>query len=327
MTDHPLLAVNACDHHYEHQVRVGHPLTVSVCLFCRTPDWADLREQVDRIRAAEQQTCGSRSLPISSGEVVRCVLDAGHDRQCQSATGHPYVSWPNPSNGEWHRAAAGIRDAARQASRQPAAHCMCGHTRSQHLTVSGRLLCDECESFDACREYTPIGRPAAEEMHVVTDDSDDPEHVDDCPGCEVGIEHTEHCPTPETHNWGCGCPTDQRPAEQSTSRVGRCPVMLQGGGRCEKNADHRPPGSDDPHTPEPAVGVQDATQPTTDETEQLVHVGWWCWRGDNNGHLTIQACRSDNVPIHVPTEWADDMRAVIQRIEDGDEPDAAGAES
>lgn len=35
--------------------------------------------------------------------------------------------------------------------------------------------------------------------------------------------------------------------------VGRCTVMLQGGGRCEKRADHRPPGSDDPHTPEPAV--------------------------------------------------------------------------
>ncbi|MGW1938992.1 hypothetical protein [Streptomyces goshikiensis] len=33
----------------------------------------------------------------------------------------------------------------------------------------------------------------------------------DCPACEAGIEHTEHCPTPETHNWGCGCPTDQQP--------------------------------------------------------------------------------------------------------------------
>ncbi|WP_406143251.1 hypothetical protein [Streptomyces anulatus] len=27
---------------------------------------------------------------------------------------------------------------------------------------------------------------AAEETHVVTDDSDDPEHTDDCPGCEPG---------------------------------------------------------------------------------------------------------------------------------------------
>lgn len=62
-------------------------------------------------------------------------------------------------------------------------------------------------------------------------------------------------------------------------------------------------------------------QPPADD-EQLVHVGWWCWRGDNHGHLATMACRSDNVPIHVPAEWADEMRAVLQRIEDGDEADA-----
>ena len=28
-------------------------------------------------------------------------------------------------------------------------------------------------------------KPVAEETHVVADDSDDPEHVDDCPGCEA----------------------------------------------------------------------------------------------------------------------------------------------
>lgn len=60
------------------------------------------------------------------------------------------------------------------------------------------------------------------------------------------------------------------------------------------------------------------TPPPSDE-EPLVHVGWWCWRGDNHGHLATMACRSDNVPLHVPAEWADEMRAVIQRIEDGDE--------
>ncbi|MEU6168058.1 hypothetical protein [Streptomyces tanashiensis] len=62
---------------------------------------------------------------------------------------------------------------------------------------------------DAARQATG---QADTETHVVADDSDDPECIDDCPGCEVGIEHTEHCPTPETHNWGCGCPTDQAPA-------------------------------------------------------------------------------------------------------------------
>ena len=33
----------------------------------------------------------------------------------------------------------------------------------------------------ALREF--LGEGPAEEMHVVADDSDDPEHVDDCPGC------------------------------------------------------------------------------------------------------------------------------------------------
>lgn len=46
--------------------------------------------------------CGSRSLPISTGEVVRCVLHTGHAGQCQSAVEHPYVSWPNPSHGVWN---------------------------------------------------------------------------------------------------------------------------------------------------------------------------------------------------------------------------------
>ncbi|MFD3336033.1 hypothetical protein ACFWV1_25815 [Streptomyces sp. NPDC058700] len=77
-------------------------------------------------------------------------------------------------------------------------------------------------------------------------------------------------------------------------------------------------GTTTPHTFCPDVRQPTEAHPA--DTEQLVHVGWWCWRGDNHGHLATQACRSDNVPIHVPTEWADDMTAVIQRIEDGDEP-------
>jgi hypothetical protein len=36
----------------------------------------------------------------------------------------------------------------------------------------------------ALREFLAGGeQPAAEEAHVVADDSSDPEHVDDCPGC------------------------------------------------------------------------------------------------------------------------------------------------
>lgn len=39
--------------------------------------------------------------------------------------------------------------------------------------------------------------------------ADAPQQVPGCAACEAGIAHTEHCPTPESHNAGCGCPTDQ----------------------------------------------------------------------------------------------------------------------
>jgi hypothetical protein len=54
-------------------------------------------------------------------------------------------------------------------------------------------------------------------------------------------------------------------------------------------------------------------------SEELVHIGWWCWRGDNHGHLTAMACRSDNVPVSVPADWARDMEAEIRRL--SEEPD------
>lgn len=78
-----------------------------------------------------------------------------------------------------------------------------------------------------------------------------------------------------------------------------------------------------------AVPHQDTTPAAEPDNELLEHVGWWCWRGDNHGHLATTACRSDNVPIHVPADWADEMRAVIQRIEDGDDeqPPAVPASS
>ncbi|MFF1499722.1 hypothetical protein ACFVZR_07560 [Streptomyces sp. NPDC058316] len=49
--------------------------------------------------------------------------------------------------------------------------------------------------------------------------------------------------------------TDDTPSPTAV-RVGRCPVMFEGGGRCEKNADHRAGRwPDDPHTPEPTPAV------------------------------------------------------------------------
>lgn len=62
--------------------------------------------------------------------------------------------------------------------------------------------------------------------------------------------------------------------------------------------------------------------PTPEESRaaMLVQVGWYCWRCRAVNRM---ACRSDNVPVHVPVEWADEMRAEIARREDeddGDEP-------
>ncbi|GGJ87144.1 hypothetical protein GCM10011583_18370 [Streptomyces camponoticapitis] len=47
--------------------------------------------------------------------------------------------------------------------------------------------------------------------------------VVDCPACEAGIEHTAHCPTPETHNAGCGCPSDTAASgDQPDTRPASC---------------------------------------------------------------------------------------------------------
>lgn len=41
----PRPVTKICEHHYETHLLGGHPITVSVCIFCRTPDWTDLYEQ------------------------------------------------------------------------------------------------------------------------------------------------------------------------------------------------------------------------------------------------------------------------------------------
>lgn len=59
---------------------------------------------------------------------------------------------------------------------------------------------------------------------------------------------------------------------------------------------------------------------------QPVPVGWYCWRCQG---LVEQPCRSDNVPVSVPAEWADDMRAEIRRLgdEDDEPPGPAATEA
>lgn len=47
---------------------------------------------------------------------------------------------------------------------------------------------------------------------------------------------------------------------------------------------------------------------------ELVHVGWYCWRGGcehQDGHLAAMPCKSDSVPIYVPKEWEGEMRKVL----------------
>jgi hypothetical protein len=45
----PMAAADACEHFYSTHILGGHPLHVRACVFCRTPDWNDLREQADQL--------------------------------------------------------------------------------------------------------------------------------------------------------------------------------------------------------------------------------------------------------------------------------------
>jgi hypothetical protein len=63
----------------------------------------------------------------------------------------------------------------------------CFFRTDRELTVGQFMWLDLAASRGAkfCpARLTPVEQ-ADEETHVVADDSDDPEHVDDCPGCEA----------------------------------------------------------------------------------------------------------------------------------------------
>ncbi|MFF3151851.1 hypothetical protein [Streptomyces sp. NPDC057910] len=61
--------------------------------------------------------------------------------------------------------------------------------------------------------------------------------------------------------------------------------------------------------------------PTSDDgANNLVQVGWYC---RSRQAVTTQSCCSDNVPIHVPAEWAGEMAAEIaRRVDDADPVEA-----
>lgn len=147
------------------------------------------------------------------------------------------IEYPASSD-VYARLAATVRDAARQAAGQPS---LPRRDATVDPAVCPRCKGDNQDAFELCAtcaaaapSCTCIHPPeedagqllhasyctaAVEETHIVADDSDDPEHVDDCPGCEPAADHDEHCPTPETHNWGCGCPTDKWPAADARSSI------------------------------------------------------------------------------------------------------------
>ncbi|MFF2731834.1 hypothetical protein ACFVS9_28485 [Streptomyces sp. NPDC058008] len=57
--------------------------------------------------------------------------------------------------------------------------------------------------------------------------------------------------------------------------------------------------------------------PTEKAPAALVQVGWYCWQCRG---IVDQACRSDNVPVHVPADWEQDMvREIAEHEEEGED--------
>jgi hypothetical protein len=140
----------------------------------------------------------------------------------------------------------------------PAAYALrthAGELTAEEETPAVAGLLDSMMSFSApVAARQAAGQPAA-----------------DCPACDAGIEHTEHCPTPETHNWGCGCATDQMPTRSRQAAEAilhnamdhgvkdeaiRQQLIDQLAEACRHEAALRPL-----EQPTPAVGGQDAGQP------------------------------------------------------------------
>lgn len=91
---------------------------------------------------------------------------------------------------------------------------------------------------------------------------------------------------------------------------------------CIANPDRRGPAAFLSPRGQLPKGLLDQAWGAVENPGPLVQVGWWCWRGDDHGHLVDIPCRSDNVPLHVPAEWATEMRALIQHLTDAHEPGA-----
>jgi hypothetical protein len=101
-----MAADDVCEHHYETRILGGRPLTVRACVFCRTPDWADLDEQAaelyrwgwqeGRAGAAARDTLSAYDRPPAGEQSVGltpCTCrQAVHGREHRRAT-VPGCSW------------------------------------------------------------------------------------------------------------------------------------------------------------------------------------------------------------------------------------------
>lgn len=71
------------------------------------------------------------------------------------------------------------------------------------------MTSDDCTCGDAGACFVPAGHyrdcPQYEETHIVTDDSEDPEHADDCPGCMTCPSPCGVCPRADNINGRCYC--------------------------------------------------------------------------------------------------------------------------
>ena len=209
-----------------------------------------------------------------------------------------------------------IRDAARQASTQQPAHtcrscdgidpatCLMNPSR----TVGQRACCGKPSGAVCVHDVTPaVGQAAG-----ACSDCDHPFLLDGCTcrpwtrqtnpprylqpgdtvdmigGYERGNDCPHHaqdgrdCPTPETHNWGCGCPTDRKPGADRNAILAEAASDLCAFGHGEAAAflldkiesqvvvevHTCPDGEPCPAHDQPAIVVaRDATQRTTDEAQ------------------------------------------------------------
>jgi hypothetical protein len=104
---------------------------------------------------------------------------------------------------EIRRLRAQVAELERLAAPRTPRLCKCGHSHLAH-TVPAPHSCFAYGKSCPCEAYQQLPhdeavaqlernrqaaaeRAAAEEAHVVADDSDDPEHVDDCPGCATTV--------------------------------------------------------------------------------------------------------------------------------------------